>query len=127
MTIQAIIDALAPEPLEGEHGAVVLKLRAIAETMCTVLGPRIAVQVEPGARDEFAFVLFTHGPFVHREVLFRGRLPSAGFPVTLDFFEDTRRVASTLEDLEVYIADFLRRPDVRRRLTALRGLATQGS
>lgn len=120
-TLQAIVDALAPTPLAPEYEAAMKTLQEAAGAMVSALGPRVRVHVEPGPRDEFAFVVYVREPYTLREVLFRGR--TAGFPVVLDFFEDTRRICHTTDEVLDAIVHFLKRPDVKRRLWALRQLA----
>lgn len=126
--IQSILDALQPEPSPPDYNEVVQKLREIASSMTTALSPAISVQAEPGHRvnlgDQYNFALLVKVPYPYRDVLFRAYVPAAGFPVTLDLFEDDKPECHSLDEIVQSVSKFLGHPDVKRRLRALQDLAT---
>jgi hypothetical protein len=117
--------------LKDERGAsptayddVLRKLRSLAAAITASLAPSaIEARVEQGYDVNLGQqynVVIRVPKTGFRHVLFRAYLPVAGFPVSLDLFEDKHPRCERLEDLEAEILEFLGHPDVKQRLLALK-------
>jgi hypothetical protein len=109
------------------YDQVLRKLRDLAAAVEASLAPgSVQVRIEPGHRvnlgQQYRFVFLV--PSVqYRDVLFRAYVPTEGFPVTLDLFDDKHPKCDTLDALETEIINFLGHPDVKQRLLSLKDVA----
>lgn len=106
---------------------VLHELQAMAEAIEASLQPdAIEVRIEPGHRVNLGqqFLLVVRVPKADlRDVLLRAYVPADGFPVSLDLFDGQQPRCENLDDLETEILGFLRHPDVKHRLLALKDIA----
>jgi hypothetical protein len=115
------------EELPTEYDLVLHKLRDTADAIEATLKPSvIEVRIEPGHRvnmgQQYSFVIRVPS-LGYRDVLLRAYVPLDGFPVSLDLFEDKHPHCASLEELEASLLEFLRDPDVKRRLLSLKDMA----
>ncbi|WP_437901295.1 hypothetical protein [Sorangium sp. So ce124] len=106
---------------------VLHKLRALAAAIEASLVPEIIeVRIEPGYRvnagQQYTFVVRVPKAGL-RDVLLRVYVPVDGFPVSLDLFDGEQRRCTSLDAIETEIIGFLRHPDVKHRLLALKDIA----
>jgi hypothetical protein len=124
-----IADVLKDEREEAPsaYDQVLRKLRDLAKAVEVSLAPgAIHVRIEPGHRvnlgQQYRFVFLV--PSVeYRDVLFRAYIPTDGFPVTLDLFDDKHPTCDTLDALETEVIHFLGHRDVKQRLLSLKDVA----
>lgn len=106
---------------------VLRELRAMAAAIEESLMPdTIEVRIEPGHRANLGqqFLLVVRVPKADlRTVLLRVYVPAEGFPVSLDLFDGQQPQCENLDALETEILGFLRHPDVKHRLLALKDIA----
>jgi len=105
----------------------VQKLRALAAAIEASLVPNaIEVRIETGHRvnlgQQYSFVVRVPKAGI-QDVLLRAYVPTDGFPVTFDLFDDEHPKCSNLEQIEVTILRFLAHADVKQRLLEVKDLA----
>ncbi|MFO0592498.1 MAG: hypothetical protein U0441_33450 [Polyangiaceae bacterium] len=108
------------------HDAV-RKLRAIATALEASLAPDVIdVRVEAGHRvnlgQQYSLVVCVPKAGL-RDVLLRAYVPTEGFPVTLDLFDDEHPKCASLDELEATILHFLSHADVKQRLLEVKDVA----
>ncbi len=111
----------------ASYQEVVKKLRVLATAVEASLSPgAVEVRLEAGHRvnlgQQYSMVVRVPKEGL-RDVLLRAYVPSDGFPVTLDLFEDDHPKCLTLAELENTILTFLGHRDVRQRLLEVKDVA----
>ena len=105
----------------------VQKLRSLAAALEASLVPSaIEVRVEAGHRvnlgQQYSFVVRVPKAGI-RDVLLRAYVPTDGFPVTLDLFDDDHPKCMDIDQLEATILRFLGHADVKQRLLEVKDIA----
>ena len=105
------------------YDQVLRKLRSLAAAIAASLSPStLEARVEQGYEVNLGqqYNVTIRVPTGFQHVLFRAYVPVAGFPVSLDLFDDKHPRCSNLEELETEVLGFLGHPDVKQRLLALK-------
>ncbi len=115
--------SIRDEPYDAAKKALDQTVASIGEALER---PTLMVTVEPGHLVNMGqqFNILTEIPTRQfRDVLFRAYIPTDGWPVSLDLFDDDFVLCSDEAALEGAIVDFVRRPEIRQRLLTLKELA----